>query len=148
MSILITGEMINDTNVLIVQALDDTCDFPLCDRKIVHDRFCIYHKIYSEKPVVKKEVYRIPARSKKRIKEQPIYRAKVKAAAEEDDDCEVRSPDCEGKMTGFNHIQKRSPKNWLNRKNCERSCNGCQTFIEKNIKWAKKHGHFISKFKK
>lgn len=72
----------------------------------------------------------------------------VKAAVKEDDMCEVKSPNCDGKMTGFNHKQKRSPNNLLDRNNLERCCNSCNTFIENNQDWAEKNGHFISKFKK
>lgn len=124
-----------------------TCEFPICP---IHQntKYCIRRVVGSVIPEPVKKIYNIPAQSKKRIKEQRIYVAKVKEAAAENDNCEVKSPVCTGKMQGFNHKAKRSPKNWLDSNNLEKCCNMCNGFIENNTEWAKEHGHFISKFKK
>ena len=123
------------------------CEHPICP---IHEntKYCIRRAIGAVIPEPVKIPYKLPKRSKKRIVEQRIYVGKVKAAAEIDDSCEIKSPVCTGKMQGFNHPRKRSPKNWLDDKNHERSCNACNGFVENNTEWAKKHGHFISKFKK
>ena len=123
------------------------CQFPICP---IHSnsKYCIRRAVGSLVPEVIKKVYNIPTRSKKRIKEQPIYVGKVKAAAAINDNCEIQSPVCTGKMTGFNHPQKRSPSNWLDDNNHERSCNECNGYVETHTEWAKENGHFISKFKK
>lgn len=123
------------------------CQFPICP---IHSnsKYCIRRAVGSLIPEAIKKVYNIPKRSKKRIIEQKEYLGKVKAAAAIDDNCEIRSPVCTGKMQGFNHPQKRTPKNWLDPKNHERSCNECNGYIEIHTEWAKEHGHFISKFAK
>ena len=124
-----------------------TCEHPICP---IHSntKYCIRRTVGAVIPEPVKKYKKLQPRSEKRIKEQLIYVAKVKAAAKEDDSCEVKSPVCTGKMQGFNHIQKRSPKNWLDSKNLEKCCNMCNSFIENNTEWAKEHGHFISKYKK
>lgn len=151
--------------------MSDHCKFYKCTRIVEKDGYCFLHKMYAgastsatiHKDIVagspiaklqkKKESNAKPRKpiakqSKKRKKEQPVYVAMVKAAAAEDDSCEVRSPVCTGKMQGFNHTQKTSPKNRLDRENLKRCCNACNDYIEKNTEWAEENGHLISRFKK
>ncbi len=103
----------------------------------------------SEPPKEKKPIAKakIKKETKKRAKLNRQYRKEVKKAAEESNLCEVNSPECTGIMEGMNHIQKRSAKNLLVKKNLTRSCNACNGYIERHPKWAKDNGHFISKFK-
>ena len=65
-----------------------------------------------------------------------------------DDSCQIKSPVCTGKAQGANHKQKRSPKNMLDKKNLERSCNACNRYVETHVEWAKENGHSVSRFKK
>jgi len=102
-----------------------------------------------EPPKEKKSIAKakIKKEAPKRAKLNRQYRKEVKKAAEESNLCEVNSPECTGIMEGMNHIQKRSAKNLLVKKNLTRSCNACNGYIERHPKWAKDNGHFISKFK-
>lgn len=94
-----------------------------------------------------KEPYKGPRnQSKKRQKDQRKYRNIIKKMADQDNTCEIKSPVCLGLMSGANHKQKRSPKNLLDVKNLERSCDPCNNFVELNPKWAAENGHQISRF--
>jgi len=93
----------------------------------------------------------IPQQSKKRIKEQRIYRKILDKKAAENNLCEVRSPVCTGYMEGGNHIQPRLPSNFIDPDNIERSCNVCNWWITNTAEgqaWAKQNGHHISRHKK
>ena len=100
-----------------------------------------------EKKSIPKAKAPIKKEAPKRAKLNRQYRKEVKKAAEESNLCEVNSPECTGIMEGMNHIQKRSAKNLLVKKNLTRSCNACNGYIERHPQWAKDNGHFISKFK-
>jgi 5-methylcytosine-specific restriction endonuclease McrA len=76
-------------------------------------------------PAKKTEVCAIPKQSEKRKKEQKEYVKIVKEMLLENKECSVKSPECTGGAQGLNHKQKRSPKNFLDRANLERSCNAC-----------------------
>lgn len=91
---------------------------------------------------------KIAARSKKRIREQLKYLKIVAEKMSESNLCEIRSPVCTGVAEGLDHIQKRSPANWLKKDNLQRACNACNQYKETHPVWAKENGHSISKFKK
>jgi len=114
-----------------------------------YNRFAIKMGLVVTPPKEKKPIpkAKIKKETKKRAKLNRQYRKEVKKAAEESNLCEVNSPECTGIMEGMNHIQKRSAKNLLVKKNLTRSCNACNGYIERHPKWAKDNGHFISKFK-
>ena len=107
-------------------------------------RYCRLHSKKSVTPAVAEPIKTL---SKKREKLQRQYRKQVKEALAEDNRCEVRSPDCTGTASGFNHRQKRSEKNLINKKNLEICCSACQIYIEQHPEWAKANGHQISRFK-
>lgn len=124
------------------------CTFPLCKLKDTGKGFCLHHAKYFAPPKEKKKPKPIPKKSAKRKKDDAVYLKMVKKASEISNECEVKSPDCTGKMQGFNHKQKRSPNNLLKKENLERSCNACNLYCETHPVWAKQNGHFISRFKK
>jgi 5-methylcytosine-specific restriction endonuclease McrA len=88
----------------------------------------------------------IPARSKKRIKEQRIYTMIVKRILAADPECKIRAPGCQYTATGMHHIVKRSPANWLDENNLIAACNSCQAWIENNPLEAIEKGFAKSKF--
>ena len=55
---------------------------------------------------------------------------------------------CTGLAEGLDHIQKRSPKNYLERKNLRRACNACNLAKEMHPELADKMGLTKSRFKK
>lgn len=85
--------------------------------------------------------------SKKRQKEQRIYKKQVIKAINKDNKCKIKSPDCTGFAQGLDHVQKRSPKNFLDTNNQVPACNACNFYKELNVNWAIENGHSISRFK-
>lgn len=124
-----------------------TCEYPICP---IHSntKYCIRRSVGSIIPQPVKKIYNIPKRSKKRILEQKEYVEIVKSAIEEDNECEIKSPDCIYFADGLDHSQKRSPKNFLDKNNLKRACSPCNFYKELHPKWATKNGHSISRFKK
>jgi hypothetical protein len=92
-----------------------------------------------------KKPKRIARRSKKNQAEHRKYVKKVKQLAAENDDCEMRTPVCTGKMQGMQH-KKRRGKNLMN--HLLRSCNACNLWVELHPKEAMAMGLVISKFSK
>lgn len=101
-----------------------------------------------KEPDPKKGKKPIPKKSEKRKTEDKEYRKLVKELIGKDGRCQVNSPKCTGKAQGLNHKQKRSPKNLLKKDNVTPCCNACNLYIELNGEWAKKNGHFVSRFEK
>lgn len=105
-------------------------------------------KLGTAKPVEKEKLKGIANFSKKRVKKNREYKKIVQKKIEENPVCEIKSPVCTYWAEGLNHKQKRSPKNLIEEKNLENSCNACNGYCETHPVWAKEHGHFISKFQK
>ena len=95
-----------------------------------------------EKPKV-----RISIKSVKRVAEERLYKKIVKEMLALHPYCRIKSPVCTGKAQGLDHLQKRSPKNYLKRNNLIPACNACQIYKEENPEWSNKNGTSISKFK-
>ena len=123
------------------------CQFPICP---IHSnsKYCIRRAVGSVVPEVIKKVYNIPPRSKKRIAEQKEYVAIVKDKLSKNNKCELNSPVCTGIADGLDHIQKRSPSNFLAIDNLKNCCSPCNLYKELNPKWANDNGFSISRFKK
>ena len=126
----------------------DNCIFPLCNSKAVRDEFCVSHAKYfaGEKEVKPKKA--IPIKSVKRLAEDKLYKKIVKELLALHPGCKIKSPVCTGKAQGLDHLQKRSPKNYLQRSNLIPACNACQLYKEENPEWSNKNGTSISRFKK
>jgi len=90
----------------------------------------------------------IARESKKRAKINMEYALINKVKLANDALCVVRSPVCTIFAQGQNHIQKRSPKNLTEPDNLENCCNMCNQYLEQYPGWAKKNGHWISRFAK
>lgn len=101
-----------------------------------------------KEPDPKKPKKPIPSKSAKRKEQDKQYRKIVREMIDKDGRCQVQSPKCTGKAQGLNHKQKRSPNNLLQKDNLTPCCNACNLYIELNSEWAKKHGHFVSRFVK
>ncbi len=99
-----------------------------------------------EKP--KKVFKQIPKKTKKRAALDREYSKLLKKEAEENNDCQVKSPVCIGIFQGFQHKIKRSEKNLLDKKNLLRSCNPCNGWCESHPLQAIAMGVSISKHKK
>lgn len=102
-------------------------------------------------PVPKeKKVYKIPARSKTRIKEDRTLKKLFLERFIVDPRCQLKSPVCTKISQGFDHTQKTSPGNRLKPENLKLSCNACNMFKEtaEGQIWAKETGNHISRFKK
>jgi CO dehydrogenase/acetyl-CoA synthase alpha subunit len=96
-------------------------------------------KVKVLKPIAKK--------TKKRAVLDRKYSKLLKKEAEENNDCEIKSPVCIGIFQGFQHKVKRSAKNLLDRENLLRSCNPCNGWCESNPLKAIAMGVSISKHK-
>jgi hypothetical protein len=108
--------------------------------------YCRFHAKLN--PVVKeKKVYKIPARSKKRVKEQKVYVEIVKDLLDKDNSCKIGAPGCTKIASGLHHLQKRSPKNWLEKSNLIPACTSCNGWLESNSKEGVRMGFVKSKFK-
>ena len=123
------------------------CDFPLCKYPALREGFCVHHAKHFASPKMKAAPKPIPAKSKKRIAEDKVYKKIVAEMKEISDRCEIKSPVCTGEMQGLHHIVKRSPKNLCDRNNVLKSCNPCNSHLESNDKWARENGFVKSKFK-
>lgn len=120
--------------------MSNNCNHPTC-----------YNSPVCRRPKKPKKIYRLPKMSAKRKKESRVYKKIVVEMARKDDECELKIPGvCTGIMNGLDHTQKRSPKNFLDKKNLKRACNACNVYKEtsEGQKWAKENGHHISRFKK
>lgn len=133
------------------------CTWQQCKIPAPAGQMCIGHKkLFGKTTAVAtdkdKAVATIKPFSKKREKLQREYRKQVKEALEENNKCEVKSPACIGIANGFQHIQKRSVKNLMDKKNQLRCCAACQTWIEEhpleaiemNVSKSKFANHIIS----
>lgn len=100
----------------------------------------------ARRPVPVKRFNVIPKRSAKKIKQDKVLADLLKA--EDDDSCELKSPECTGKAQGWDHQQKSSPANRMVRSNLKRSCNACNLYKELHKDWAVANGLHISRFKK
>jgi hypothetical protein len=90
----------------------------------------------------------ISIKSVKRIAEDKLYKKIVKEMLALKPNCRIKSPVCTGKAQGLDHLQKRSPKNYLKRSNLIPACNACQLYKEEHPEWSNKNGTSISRFKK
>lgn len=124
------------------------CSFPLCKLKIDRGNHCVHHAKYFEPPREKKARTVLKKVSEKRKVEQKEYVKIVKEKLGENPNCEIKSPVCMGRADGLDHIQKRSPKNFIDRNNLKNACSPCNLYKELNPKWAIENGHSISRFKK
>lgn len=122
----------------------EQCKFPLCKRHAEKNGYCIGHRIYAGEEKPKKGIAKY---SEKRAELQKEYRKLVKTMLEENKRCEIKAPGCTKKAEGLHHLQKRSPKNMLDRSNLKRACNHCNLYIETNPAWAEEKGFSISKHK-
>lgn len=123
------------------------CQWPGCN--LVIDRFmhCFRHADLLGIPKPAKEVYRIPQRSAKRIKEQPVYRKIVAQKIENVEGvCQLQGPTCTYWAAGGDHLQNRSPGNYIDPENIEPACNNCNRL--KVISPELFEGHVVSRFKK
>lgn len=143
-----------------------TCKFPLCVRIAADHGLCIAHRIYKDSGIPdpkpeKPENPEIPkklVKKKKAIKDKTPKQRKLEAelrkmAKSEREaghtDCEIRHPDvCQGTFDGWHHKQKKTPSNYTKRSNLLRSCNPCNTQMEKDTAWGIENGFIISKHKK
>lgn len=128
--------------------INDTCEFPLCSRKVERNGFCFLHAPHFAGPKPEKAKTKIAPRSEKRKQDQKEYVKIVKDMLAENPNCEVKMEGCSKIATGLHHKQKRGPKNFLNRENLIRACNNCQLFIELNSKKALASGLTVSRFKR
>jgi hypothetical protein len=107
--------------------------------------YCRFHAKLN--PVVKeKKVYKIPARSKKRIADQKVYVGIVARVLGEDPTCKVKEAGCNGLASGMQHKIKRSPKTFLDEDNLIPCCDSCQLWIELNPLQAIAKGYSASKY--
>lgn len=92
------------------------CKWYGCQLVAEANGYCFKHKIYSG---VKVEIPK-PAPIKKVSKKQSVINRELgkqlKEWISENKKCEVRSPVCNGKVESTHHLQKRSPKNVLDKK--------------------------------
>jgi len=133
--------------VTVEPATELICRWPVaCTSKVVHDGYCLHHKIYSDVPEPVKAKKPIPRESKKTAKENRKYRKQVSERLEESPWCELQSPVCTHFAEGDDHTQKRSPANKMLLENRKRSCNACNLYKETHLDWAIENGHHISKF--
>jgi 5-methylcytosine-specific restriction endonuclease McrA len=123
------------------------CVFPLCDRIVERNDFCVFHARHFAGPKPEKVKKNLPKQSPKRIKEQKEYKKQVAAAIKENPECMIKGPTCTGFAQGFDHKQKRSPANFLNPDNQVPACNACNLFKELNPGWSNVNGHSVSRFK-
>jgi hypothetical protein len=94
-----------------------------------------------------KKPVKLPIKSVKRIAEDKLYKKIVREMLALEPGCRIKSPVCTGKAQGLDHLQKRSPKNLLNRSNLIPACNACQQYKEEHPQWSKRNGTSISRFK-
>lgn len=108
-----------------------TCQFPLCKSNEYKSGFCIQHnRVYGSKDVAKAPK-QISQKSDKRKDEEKIYKRLVKDMLSENSNCEMMVQGvCTGKAQGLHHVQKRTPKNYLEKSNLKRSCNACNLWVE------------------
>lgn len=125
-----------------------SCTFPLCTRPASDNGLCFLHGKYHGAKIAPERPKAIAKVSKKRKVINREYRKVVSEKLSKDNRCKINSPVCTGRAQGLNHKQKRSPNNLINSNNLENSCNACNLYCETNVGWAKKNGHFISRFKK
>lgn len=97
----------------------------------------------SAPPKEKKAIAKV---SEKRKVEGREYRKIVKEMLAENKFCQVNSPVCTKIAQGLDHIQKRTPANYLDRANLQRSCNACNQYKEEHPEWAEENGKSKSKF--
>ncbi len=73
-----------------------------------------------------KPKYRLPKETKRRKKEKRIL-LKIKAGkmVKLDGECQLRGPNCTFFATDYEHIQKSSPKNYIDPNNGTLSCRNC-----------------------
>lgn len=129
------------------------CAFPACPHEALQNSpYCYSHGRLMAKTAPKKKeeavVKPIKHFSEKREKLQREYRKQVSEALAENNECEVKSPVCIREANGFQHIQKRTVKNLMIKKNQKRCCAACQTWIEENPELAIQMGVSVSKFDK
>ncbi len=129
--------------------MPEQCVFPTCKSNACGGLYCVPHeRVYGTGTSKKKATTAIPKVSEHRKATNREYakinKAKLGAGLVP---CQIRYPGvCTHWAQGQNHIQKRSPGNIADPGNLEDSCNACNTAIENDPAWAKKNGHFVSKF--
>lgn len=99
-------------------------------------------------PKPEKKIKPIAHLSKKRQKLQPKLRKLAAKICNENNECEIKAVGCTFFMTETHHIIKRNETNLIDEKNILRVCRNCNSFVEKNDKWARENGFVVSKFKK
>lgn len=123
------------------------CIWPGCPREIDRYQHCFLHANLLAIPKPEKEVYRIPQRSAKRVKEQPVYRRIVAKKTEDVEGvCQLQGPTCTYWAAGGDHSQNRSPANYLDPENIEPACNNCNGL--KVLSPELFRDHVVSRFKK
>lgn len=91
----------------------------------------------------KKKAKPIAKRSVKLSAKDREYKKIVKEMLEEDNRCELKTPNCIHIATGLHH-KKRRGINLLNRKYLLRSCDPCNGFVEQHPQYALDNGLSVS----
>jgi 5-methylcytosine-specific restriction endonuclease McrA len=108
--------------------------------------YCRFHAKLN--PVVKeKKVYKIPTESKKRKKDKKVLLViKAGMMIKLDGECQLKGPNCQYFAMDYEHIQKSSPKNYIDPNNATLSCRNCNRDKELFPELFKDHS--VSRFKK
>lgn len=84
----------------------------------------------------------------KRKEQKKEYKKIVKEIIKPETLCKIGAPGCTKTPSGLHHLQKRSPKNLLDKRNLVPCCSNCNGWIEENSKEAKYKGFTKSRFQK
>lgn len=94
-------------------------------------------------PAEKKTFKSIPKKSTKNKVDIRAYNKIKKEMLSENDRCELNTPDCIHQATGLHHMKRRG-SNLLNKKYLLRSCDPCNSYVEKHPQYALDNGLSIS----
>ena len=73
------------------------------------------------------------------------YIPKVVAFLQDNDVCQIQSPECTYEATVVNHTNGRENKRLLDMEYWEASCARCNIYIEEHDVWAREHKHKLFK---
>lgn len=123
------------------------CTFPICSRIVERNGFCFLHAPHFAGPKPEKARTSIQKESKKRKKEKKTL-AVIKAGKmiELNGLCQLNGPNCQKWATDYEHIQKSSPKNYIDPNNGTLACRNCNRDKELHPELFKEHS--VSRFKK
>ena len=128
--------------------MPEVCAFPFCKSNSVTGPYCIGHAKMMGTEKINEPAKKISIKSVKRKVDDKLYKKILKEVLDKNPECKIKSPVCTGKAQGFDHKQKTSPNNRLNRSNLVPACNACNLYKEVNPVWAEQNGHSVSRFKK